>query len=43
MSQIMRTLWPTGANMRSKESLLAVLVEQDRIDPVQVWVVGGQR
>ena len=35
-SQIMRTLWPTGANMRSREIVLAVLVEGHRIDPVQV-------
>ena len=37
-SQIMRTLWPTGANMRSKEIVLAVLVKGHRIDPVQVCV-----
>ena len=37
-SQIMRTLWPTGANMRSKEIVLAVLVKGHRTDPVQVWV-----
>ena len=30
-------LWPTGANMRSKEIVLAVLVKGHRIDPVQVW------
>ena len=36
-SQIMRTLWPTGANMRSKEVVLAVLVKGHRIDPVQIW------
>ena len=36
-SQIMRTLWPTGANMRSKEFVLAVLVKGHRTDPVQVW------
>ena len=37
-SQIMRTLWPTGANMRSKGIVLAVLVKGHRTDPVQVWV-----
>ena len=36
-SQIMRTLWPKGANMRSKEIVLAVLVKGHRTDPVQVW------
>ena len=29
-SQIMRTLWPTGTNMRSKEIVLAVLVKGHR-------------
>ena len=37
-SEIMRTLWPRGANMRSKEIVLAVLVTGHRTDPVQVWV-----
>ena len=37
-SKIMRTLWPTRANMRSKEIVLAVLVKGHRTDPVQVWV-----
>ena len=40
-SHVMRTLWPTGANMRSKEVVLialAVLVKVHRTDPVQVWV-----
>ena len=37
-SQVMRTLWPTGANMRSKEIVLAVLVKGHRTDLVQVWV-----
>ena len=32
-----RTLWPTGANVRSKEIVLAVLVKGHRTDPVQVW------
>ena len=32
-SQIMRTLWPTEANMRSKEIVLAVLVKGHRTDP----------
>ena len=36
-SQIMRTLWPTGANMRSREIVLAVLVKGHRTDPMQVW------
>ena len=36
-SQIMRALWPTGANMRSKEVVLAVLVKGHRTDPLQVW------
>ena len=34
---MMRTLWPTGANMKSKEIVLGVLVKGHRIDPVQVW------
>ena len=33
----MRTLWPKGANMRSREVVLAVLVKGHRTDPVQVW------
>ena len=37
-SQIMRTLWPVGATMRSKETVLAVLVKGHRTDPVQVRV-----
>ena len=36
-SQIMRILWPTGANMRSKEIVLAALVKGHRTDPLQVW------
>ena len=36
-AQIMRTLWPTGANMRSREVVLAILVKGHRTDPVQVW------
>ena len=40
-SQKMRTLWPTGANMRLKEIVLAVLVKGHRTDPVQVWVCQG--
>ena len=39
-SQIIRTLWPTGTNMRSKEIALAVLVKGHRTDPVQVWAYG---
>ena len=34
----MRTLRPTGANMRSKEIVLAVVVKGYRTDPVQGWV-----
>ena len=37
-SQIMRTLWPAGANVRSKEVVLAVLVKGHSTDLVQVWV-----
>ena len=40
-SQIMRTLWPTGANMKSQEIVLivlAVLVKGHRTGPAQVWV-----
>ena len=36
-AQIMRTSWPTGANMRSREVVLAILVKGHRTDPVQVW------
>ena len=36
-SQKMRTLWPTGANMRSKKIVLAALVKGHRTDPVHVW------
>ena len=36
-SQIMRTLWPAGANMGSKETVRAVLVKGHRTDLVQVW------
>ena len=36
-SQIMRTLWPTGANMRSREVVLAILVKGHRTEKVQVW------
>ena len=37
-SQIMRTLWPTGANMRSKEVVLTMPVKGHRTHPIQVWI-----
>ena len=36
--QTMRTLWPTGAYMRSKEVEMTMLVKGQRTDPLQVWM-----